>query len=213
MASERDDRERLTQELLERAAKGDRDAISELYRLYRADMIGSVRKGQGSSLRGLMESVDLVQSLWTDVLEELDGFEYRGPGSFPAWLRACLANKIREKQRFHLAARRDARQTTPLPEEEILGGTSAAGIRGRDRTPSLDVRQAEELECFLRVLDEFPEVHRTVLVLRLRDELPYAEIAKRIGRSVEATKRLGSRAQRKLVEALAREGFSPEDLE
>ncbi len=195
--------ERRTEELVARAIEGDREAISALYQIYEAGMIATAHQGRGRTLHRLMESVDLVQSTWTDILDDLVRFRPRGPGSFEAWLQTCLRNKIRSKGRYHGAARRDAHQLRSLegdtPEEEVPPPLPAS-----DPTPSRIVIGREEVDRLMHVLRDFPEEQRTVLILRMRDGETYASIAERIGRSIEATKKLHGRGLRKLAEALER---------
>jgi RNA polymerase sigma-70 factor (ECF subfamily) len=151
--------------------------------------------------RTLMESMDLVQSVWTDILDDLSRFEDRGPDSFFRWLHTCLLHKIDQKRRHHGAHKRDAHRTTPLSQ-----GAETGHRAPRDPTPSEVVMGGEEAERVLRELSRFPEEQRLVLLLRMRDELGYEEIAARVGKSVEAVKKIYSRGLKRLIERLAPSG-------
>ena len=207
MNDQANEHERRTEELIARAVDGDREAIATLYRIYEAAMIDAAHRRRGRTLDGLMESVDLVQSVWGDVLEDLEDYRPRGPGSFEAWLQTCLLNKIRAKGRHHAAARRDAHKLRSL-QPGASEGVPHSAPPASDPTPSRIVVAREEVERLMKVLEGFPEEQRRVLIMRMRDDLPYAEIADRVGKSVEATKKLHGRGLRKLAEVLSRHDAS-----
>jgi RNA polymerase sigma-70 factor (ECF subfamily) len=58
------------------------------------------------------EAADLVQDVFTLLVQKLPKFEYRQQGSFRRWLRAVALNKWREKRR-----RRAVSTNYPLPED------------------------------------------------------------------------------------------------
>ena len=58
------------------------------------------------------------------------------------------------------------------------------------------------MACLSRLLSRFEETQRTVLILRMRDDMSYDEIAKTIGKSTEATKKIFHRGFQRLIEQL-----------
>ena len=207
MADDREETEQRIGGLVEAALQGDAEAVSLLYRFYEAKMIRVAHRRLGHTLHGLMESVDLVQSVWKDALENLDRFEYRGPDSFYRWLHTCLVNKIEGKRRRHRAGKRDARRQVPL-DDHRPGFRPSPPAQG-DPTPSRVAMELEEEERFLRVLERFPEEQRRVLILRMRDELEFSAIARVTGKSVEAVKKLFQRGLKKLIDRLPEEWRDP----
>ena len=195
-----EDREHDAGELVLQAMDGDPDAVEALYRLYEHRMIGIVHRKLGNTLHGLMESVDLVQSAWKDALDHLDDFEYQGPDSFFLWLRSCLMNKIHSKRRYFTAAKRDPKKELPIQRDEILSAGIPHG--DSDPTPSQIVMREEETDRLMRILERFPELQRRVLILRMRDELSYEEIGRRIGKSAEAAGKIYNRSLKRLLEQL-----------
>ncbi|MCA8941767.1 MAG: sigma-70 family RNA polymerase sigma factor, partial [Planctomycetes bacterium] len=171
-----------------------------LYRMYNRRLLGIAHRRSGHTLHGLLESVDLVQSTWRDVLAALDTFEDRGPGSVFRWLHTCLIHKISAKRRFHHAAKRDAKRSRALPPDSLIA-------RRADRPPSHAVEQAETLARVLQTLDRLPEVQRDVVLMHLRDGLTHAVISERIGKSREAVKKIYQRAVARLLDLM------PSDLE
>jgi RNA polymerase sigma-70 factor (ECF subfamily) len=181
--------------LVEQALGGDQDAVAALYRLYEKRMINAVHLRLGHTLHGLMESVDLVQSVWKDALCNLDRFEYRGPDSFYRWMHSCLINKINMKRRYHGASKRDAKR----------GGVLNDAQAAPDPTPSAVVMGNEDQDRLVEIMNGFPELQRRVLILRMRDEMDYPDIAEAVGKSVDATRKIYQRGLRKLIDQLPRE--------
>ena len=65
-----------------------------------------------------------------------------------------------------------------------------------------ELRQREQLEQFRQILGNLPEDYAQVVQLRAFDELPFAEIATRMQRSVDSVSKLWSRALVRLAEEL-----------
>lgn len=183
-------------ELVARAANGERDAVEELYRLYRSQLVDVAHARLGRTLHDLTESIDLVQSVWKDLLVELPSFEYRGPGSFPAWLRTCLIHKIETERKYFAAAKRDAHRVEPLAAVEGLPSASS------DPTPSQAAASTEELARLAAILERFPRPQRQALLARLRDDCSFAEIGERLGCSEDAARKLYQRGLAGLIPLL-----------
>lgn len=58
------------------------------------------------------------------------------------------------------------------------------------------------MEKFSQVLSGFPENHRRIMTYRIRDELDYDEIARKIGKSYDATRVLYGRCLKKLIDQM-----------
>ncbi len=189
--------------LLNRARKGSADAFEDLYRLYSARLAGAVRKSLGNRLRARMENEDLVQSVWKDVLPDLDAFEYRGQDSFFRWLCARIVRKIQDKGRYYGREKRDAAR-----EQPIDGGASPPGggrvLPASDPTPSEAAMRHENVEKLMELLDHLPDNQRQTLVFRLRDNKSFEEIAGKLGRSEGAVRQLYYRALRRIGELQGR---------
>lgn len=68
-------------------------------------------------------------------------------------------------------------------------------------TAQARLEQQPELSTVLAALQRLPELDRTVLLLRVLDEMPYEEIAASMGISVSAAKVKVHRARAKLMDA------------
>ena len=132
--------------------------------------------------------------------------DFRGAseGEFVAWLRSILAGLIANHVRRYLGTkRRDARLERTLATElsdasGILGAELAADVS----SPS---EQAVNHEASLQLagaLEMLPDHYREVIMLRHLEGLPFAQVAERMGRSVESVEKLWVRALARLRQTL-----------
>jgi RNA polymerase sigma-70 factor, ECF subfamily len=191
-----------TLNMVARARDGDQEAVNDLYRLYAERLRGAVNRNLGGRLRAKMESDDLIQSVWKDVLSDMKDFDYRGSDSFFKWLSFRILRKIADKGRFFAAGRRDMKRETPGDGDSP--GQAAARSTG-DPSPSQAAVAGEELNRLMRLLGHLPDPQRQALVLRTRDNMRFEEIAKVMGRSAGAVRQLHNRALIKVNELMRKE--------
>lgn len=199
MTNSKEDLNEKTLLLVARAKDGDSEAMDALYRLYQNRLKKQVKKNLGRKLRGRMESADLIQSVWKDVLGNMNGFEYRGHNSFFQWLAVRILRKIQDKGRYFASRKRDIKKERLVADETAMNPDSAL-CPARDQTPSQVVAADENLNQLMRLLDHLPDPQRQALVLRLRDDLSFDEIAETMNKSPGAVRQLYSRALKKINE-------------
>jgi len=116
-----------TVELVERAKRGDEDALEQLIArvLPRIQRWAHGRLPRGA--RSMLDTVDIVQDVLVSSVRHLDSFEQRGPGAFLAYLRRGLVNRL-EDERRKLSCRpvqtempTDVTGHGPSPLEQVLG--------------------------------------------------------------------------------------------
>ena len=200
---ERSDSQERIPELLELAKAGDQQAWNRLYVLYEADIHKRVRAKLSPAHREqLGDSIELVQSVWSGAVQGLENFEYRGDGSFLAWVSGILRHKI--EKRIEDARRREA----------ILGGTEGLGILAaralEGSGPGTKAEKQEQVAQLRRALDELDEKDREILLLARFDGLKNREIGERLGISEDAARMRVTRAWYELVHVFerARDGSS-----
>lgn len=162
---------------------------------------GYVRRRLGAKIRSKETSLDLVQSVCREALDDLSRFEDRGEGSFRRWLFTRAENKIRDRGRFWGRERRAVDREVPLesgPAEEQAGPEPLASYD----TPDQRAAAREDLARLESAFADLPEDYREVLVLSKLEGLTGAEVAQRIGRSQSATRTLLCRALARLGTAL-----------
>jgi RNA polymerase sigma-70 factor (ECF subfamily) len=176
-----------TRGLVAAASLGDRQAVGELLARHLPALRVFVRLQIGPVLRLRESASDLVQSACRELLEHLDGFEYRGEEAFKHWLFTAALNKIREHNRYHRAERRDIAR-------EQGDAAHLGALYGSLLTPSRITIARETVERLEAAFDQLPPDYREVIVLCRIVGLAQAEVATRMGRSVDSVRNLLLRA-------------------
>lgn len=150
-----DTAERLYERMLVlRCQAGDETAFAELVERYQGRLRYYLRK----MLRETHCVDDVLQDVWFDVFRSVPRLV--DVAAFPAWLyRIAHDRAMRE-------LRKQRPPHAPLVDGELVAEKSADVIF----TP-------EEVERIHAALDELPEEHREVLVLRFLDDMTYENIA------------------------------------
>jgi RNA polymerase sigma-70 factor (ECF subfamily) len=180
-ASEADD-QRAIAAAVERAKRGDRDAVCALYLRYAQTVYRYVLR----IVHDHYEAEDITQQVFAKLIVSIDRFDDRG-APFGAWLLRLARNQALDD----LRARRRVLVEEP-PEQMAPPATP-------DRSDSL--REA---------LAELPPEQREVVVLRHVAGLTPAEIASRTGRSESAVHGLHHRGRRALRAGLTRLDVTPQ---
>jgi RNA polymerase sigma-70 factor (ECF subfamily) len=166
--------------LLDRLCTGDNAAAEEVFRTYEPYLRKVVRRQLPARLRTRFDSVDIVQSIWGDLL---DGFRQAGwrfatTAQLQAFLVKVTRNRFIDRCRQHSPA---------LERQECL-----EDIDPRDLPPSAqpepsEVAQANDL--WKRMLALCPAEHHELLRLK-REGKPLPEIAACTGLHVGSVRRI-----------------------
>ena len=190
----------LTRILVDRALAQDRDAIDQLFGRYRDRLRSALRKLIGPKYRALLaDSEDATQDAILSALRRLHKFEYRGEGSFLAWLLKGAEYEIMGRIRALEAKKRTA--------DGAVVALDAAGdvIPSKEASASQVHDEAELAERIRNALQQLPDREREIIVLRRYMELDTAEICEEMGLPTEgAVRALLSRAQARLAGMLTR---------
>jgi len=185
-----------TQYLITLAKAGDDSAVNQLCRVYGERVRRIVRFRMGRELRPKLDSVDLVQDVIFSALEGLGNFTYKNEGDFLRWLSRIAQNALRDNLDKLYADKRDIRREVRLDSNRPATEDGHVEPRGpiQATTPSMILSQKEDLDKLEKALDKLKPEYREVIVLAKIDELSYAEIADRLGKSINAVGHLISRA-------------------
>ena len=191
----------VSRELVERARSGDSEARESLVESQLGALRAFVRLRLGESLRRRETSLDLVQSVVREALEDLGRFEYRGETSFRQWLLRRAESKIRDRARFWGRDRRarDREISTEVLEGETGDSQELAHELATFFTPSRHAAAREELERVERAFLSLPEDWRRVILMARVLGLSHEEIGGELGRSALATRTLLCRALARLT--------------
>jgi RNA polymerase sigma factor (sigma-70 family) len=177
--------------LVRRAHEGDPAAVDELCARYLPRLQRWAHGRLPSWARGALDTHDLVQDTFMQVLQRLDQFEPRHEGAFQGYLRQALFNRvcdeIRRVQRRGPSAPLDPASPAPDPSplEEAIG--------------------QETLERYEAALARLRDDDREAIILRVELGYPFAEIMTALGKpSVAAAQMAVSRALVRLAEEMSR---------
>lgn len=156
--------------LVERAKSGDRDALRPLFERYADPLYSGVILPRLGDAAG---AEDVLRDTFITAIEKLETFQWQGRSVY-VWLRQIAVNKVVD---VHRRAKRAGRllaalaEETPheTPPEELA---DAALIQEQERR-----RNAARIEAAMSALSER---YREAIHLRLVDELPRDECARRL---------------------------------
>jgi RNA polymerase sigma-70 factor, ECF subfamily len=189
-----------TRNLVSRALEQDREAIDLLFQRYRERLRKALRKLIGPKYRLLLaDSEDATQDAILSALRRLHQFEYRGDGSFLAWLlKGAEYQIVRRIRAIETQKRGSGLGAVPLDEQ-------ADGLLAAEATPSQVHDETELAERIREALQQLPDREREIIVLRRYLELDTDEICAEMGLPTEgAVRALLSRAQARLSGLLSR---------
>jgi RNA polymerase sigma-70 factor (ECF subfamily) len=182
-------------DLIARLNRGDRAAAEEILAAYEPQIRMVVRRQLNGALRAKLDSMDIVQAVWADVLS---GFRrarwnFADRRQLTAFLLTLARHRLIDRRRHYRRA---------LERERPLGEFTPADLPVSPQPRPSEVAQGEEL--WEQLLDRCPPAHRELLRLK-REGLPLAEIAARTG--------LHEGSVRRILYNLARRMTRPPDSE
>src|SRR4051795_4600725 len=189
--------------LLDRARHGSRSSLGSLLEQYRNYLVVLAGTQIEKRLQRRVSPSDVVQETMLRAHKNFAQFRGTTEPELLAWLRQILVNNLAHFVEQHmLAARRDVRREVSIERLGVALEQStiqlAALVPAQGKSPSMAVQQREEAVVLADRLSQLSDDYREVLVLRNLQGLPFDAVAKRIGRSVGATRMLWLRAIEKL---------------
>jgi RNA polymerase sigma-70 factor (ECF subfamily) len=187
-------------DLLPLARAGDGAARGQLLEQYRGYLLLLARLQIGRRLQGKADAGDLVQETFLEAHRDFAQFQGDSEGELIGWLRRILATNIANLARHYLGTRRrDVRLERQLAAEldqssHILDGALVANLT----PPSQQAARREQAVLLADALQELPDDHREVIILRHLEGLTFPEVAVRMGRSLDVVKKLWPRALARL---------------
>lgn len=180
--------QRLTEgQLVARSQRGDKDAFGELVRRYQQLVVGIAYRMSGDA----MLAEDAAQDAFLRAWQRLASFEYRGAGSFRAWLCRIVTNMTTDLLR-------KARLTLPMEALSLPGGV---------RPDEVYLRQ-EQAQTVQAAILRLPEASRATLILREYEGLSYREISQALDIPMGTVMSRLNFARSKLREELASQRVS-----
>ena len=158
-------------DLIERLNKGDVSAAERAFLAYEPYLRMAVRRRLSGPLRTKLDSMDIVQSVWADVLSGFRraGWQFTDRSHFRAFLVKVARHRLIDRRRQHHRAIERERPLAEAAPEDLANAQEAR--------PS-EIAQGNEL--WKRMLEQCSPAHREILILK-RQGLLLAEIAVRTG--------------------------------
>jgi RNA polymerase sigma factor (sigma-70 family) len=158
-------------ELIERLNDGDIVAAERAFLAYEPYLRMAVRRQLTGPLRSKLDSMDIVQSVWADVLYRFReaGWRFEDRSHLRAFLMKVARNRLIDRRREHHRA---------LEQERPIYETAAQELPQANQPRPSEIAQGHEL--WELMLEKCPPAHREILLLKRRG-LPLAAIATRTG--------------------------------
>lgn len=190
--------------LLERARRGDGEALGLLLELYRNYLVLLARLQVGIRLQGKVDPADLVQETFLEAHRDLGQFRGGTEKELVAWLRQILATNLANVIRHYYGTqRRDMNLERELVDE--LNQSSRVldrGLVASQESPSQLASRREQAVLLADALRLLADDYREVIVLRHLEGLSFPEVSRRMGRTEDSVKKLWARALARLRRTL-----------
>ncbi len=166
--------------LLEKLCSGDAEAAERVFVAYEPYLRMVVRRMLPAQLRPKFDSLDVVHSIWADLLHgfRAAGWRFQDAAHLRAFLVKATRNRFLDRVRKHRAA---------VAQEQPLNGMRLAdALPGHEPAPS-EVAQANDL--WDRMLRLCAAAHRPLLLLK-REGCSLEDIAARTGYHPSSVRRI-----------------------
>jgi RNA polymerase sigma-70 factor, ECF subfamily len=188
--------------LIAAARAGDAQALDTLLTRHLPAVHAFVRLRAGALIRAKESSADIVQSVCREVLRGIDNFRHGGDDAFRQWLFTTVVRKLSDRDDRYRALRRDAGREAAGVARSTGGDRSLLDAYATLATPSKEAIAREEVERIESAFADLPDEYREVITLARIVRLPHADIARAMGKSEGAVRKLLFRALRVLAERL-----------
>lgn len=170
-------------DLLRRARAGERAALSALYDGFRDCVERAARNGIGPGLHRHVDTLDIAQSVFGDLLRELPRIEDRGEAAFRGWLLTKVRNKLCTK------ARRQALRDGGHGEGRLATAVGDA-IATPHPPPDEAAAERDAAARLGRLLGSLAPEQREVVGLHVDEGLSWTDVAARAGLPSAAAARM-----------------------
>ena len=189
--------------LVAEARAGSRSALGAALESCRHHLLLIAHRRVRPDLRSKAGASDLVQETLLEAQRDFGDFRGGSRDEWRAWLRQILFNNLHNfSRRFRRTAKRRVSCECSL-EEAVACRSIREALVDDLPSPSSLVSRDEETRALERELGRLPESYRRVILLRHRGRLPFPEVARRMGRTEAATRKLWLRALEAAAEAHA----------
>ena len=145
------------------------------------------------ALHGKAEDMDLVQMTFLEATKDFARFEGATADEWRVWvhgiLRHCIAHLRRDFNRQCRVVNREISL-----EGAFFRSGFTTGLAGHDSPPDEQLAKQELLQTLTAVILQLPAHYQRIIRLRAEEDLPYGEIACKLGITADAAQKLWTRA-------------------
>ena len=183
-------------QLLVEAQAGSKDSEAQFFEHCRGYLIAVASQELDDTLRPKVAVSDVVQETVIRAQRNLDDFECRSQGELFSWLRTVLRHQVADARRkYRTGQKRSVNREAnapagdkPQPIDLIIDSV----------TPGRTAVANEQIEQLRQAIAALSEDDQQVIALRSWEQLPFAEVGKRMNRSADAARVLWGRAVQRL---------------
>jgi RNA polymerase sigma-70 factor (ECF subfamily) len=176
----------------------------ELFDVYRSYLKVLARLQVGKHLQGKTDASDVVQEVYLRATKGFEQFRGSTEQELLAWLRRVLARVVANLVRqYYGTLSRDVRLEQNV-DQQLTSSTAAIRLNLVDSlaSPSEQAMQKEQAVLLSNALESLPDDYREVVMLRHVEQLPFAQVAERLGRTIHSVKNIWPRALAQLKKEL-----------
>ncbi|HMO16094.1 MAG: RNA polymerase sigma factor [Planctomycetaceae bacterium] len=174
----------LEQEIVRRAARGDRDAQRQIYEHYGHRALSTIKRIVGSS-----DAEDVLQDAFIRLFDKLPTFRFES--EFSTWMHRLVVNEALQRLRKRV---QKVTNTESLPSEVL-------------DTHNRGMNSQEDVEIIKMAMNQIQPELRRMFELKVLDELSYAQISEIIGIPEGTVGSRLNRARRELQNQLVQLGW------
>jgi RNA polymerase sigma-70 factor (ECF subfamily) len=186
-------------ELLQRARRGDREALGRLLEAQRSALRRLAEGRLGERIEVRVDASDIIQQTFLEAHRSFQQFAGQDARELTAWLQGILDHKVAGAVRDHtLLLKRDVRRERSLDDSQGGDAPLKQQLDAGLSSPSEKAIRGEEERRLADALATLPADQREAVRLRHLEGWALADIARSLGRSPAATAGLIKRGMQAL---------------
>lgn len=187
------------------ARRGDPRAVDTLFARNLPPLVAFIRSRTGKAVAARESAIDIAQSVFREVLQDVEQIELKGEDAFRNWLFMQATRKVLDRAKFLHRERRDVSREVEMPEPGPAADALLA-CYASIATPSQHAAAREELARFEAAVQELPDNQRDAVTMSRLMGLSYPQIAEQLGMTESAVRGLVARGLAALSSVIDEEG-------
>jgi RNA polymerase sigma-70 factor (ECF subfamily) len=186
-------------ELLERARRGDREALGRLLEAQRAALHRLAERKLDGRVAVRVDASDVIQQTFLEAHRSFPQFAGLDARDLAAWLQGILDHKAAGAVRDHaVLQKRDVRRERSMDDSQGAAAPLKQELDAGHSSPSQKAIRGEEMQGLEQALTALPDDQREAVRLRHLEGWALDDIARRLGRTPAATAGLIKRGMQAL---------------